>query len=289
MTRLRLGSFNLLSGRSLTDGLIDAGRLVEATRQLDVDLLAVQEVDRHQPRSREVDQAALMAKTLEAVDHRFVAALDGTPGIPGWTPTVDAPIAEAPTVDAPTVDAPIATETAFAQFGVALISRLPVAEWHVLRLRPARGRFPLPIPSRPPQLLWLNDEPRVVVAAVLEHPRITIACTHLSFVPFSTVRQLRTVHRWLAGLPGPQVLLGDLNLPGPLPRRITRWTPLVSSPTFPAPAPRIQLDHALAAGLPAGFRATGRVRQLPISDHRAVLVDLDLPELRPRAQDPAAR
>jgi endonuclease/exonuclease/phosphatase family metal-dependent hydrolase len=263
---LRLGSFNLLSGRSLSDGLIDAGRLVEATRQLDVDLLAVQEVDRHQPRSGGVDQSALIAQTLGAVDHRFVAALDGTPGVPGWTPSADVP-----------AGVPIATGTAFAQFGVALISRLPVAEWHVLRLRPARGRFPLPIPSRPPQLLWLNDEPRVVVAAVLENPRITIACTHLSFVPLSTVRQLRTVRRWLAGLPGPQVLLGDLNLPGPVARRITGWTPLVSSPTFPSPAPRIQFDHVLAAGLPTGYRAVGRVRQLPISDHRAVLVDLHLP------------
>lgn len=263
MTTLRLGTFNLLSGRSLTDGQIDPDRLSAAARELDVDVLAVQEVDRHQPRSGGLDQAERIARTLGAVDHRFVAALDGTPGVPGWTPSADRAVTP---------------EDLFAQFGVALISRLPVAEWHVLRLRPARGRFPLPIPSRPPQLLWLNDEPRVVVAAVLEEPRITIACTHLSFVPLSTIRQLRTAHRWLAGLPGPQVLLGDLNLPGPVARRITGWTPLVSSPTFPAPAPRIQLDHVLAAGLPPGFRATGRVRQLPISDHRAVLVDLQLPD-----------
>jgi len=268
VTRLRLGSFNLLSGRSLADGLIDAARLVEATEQLDVDLLAVQEVDRQQPRSSGVDQTELIARTLGAVDHRFVAALDGTPGVPGWTPSAQVLPGAKPTGDP------------FAQFGVALISRLPVAEWHVLQLSPARGRYPLPIPSRPPRLLWLNDEPRVAVAAVLEQPRITIACTHLSFVPPSTVRQLKAVQRWLAGLPGPQLLLGDLNLPGSAVRRITRWTPLVSSPTFPSPAPRVQLDHVLAAGLPPGTRATGRVRQLPISDHRAVLVDLDLPDRR---------
>jgi endonuclease/exonuclease/phosphatase family metal-dependent hydrolase len=163
---------------------------------------------------------------------------------------------------------------------VALISRLPVAEWHELRLSPARGKYPLPIPSRPPRLIWLNDEPRVAVAAVLTEPRITIACTHLSFVPTSTVRQLVTLRRWLKTLPGPQVLLGDLNLPPFAVRRITRWTPLVSSPTFPSPAPRLQLDHALAAGLPAGTRANGRVLQLPISDHRALLVDLDLPHVK---------
>jgi endonuclease/exonuclease/phosphatase family metal-dependent hydrolase len=207
---------------------------------------------------------------LGAVDHRFVSAVDGTPGIPGWRPAVG-----------DSTDAAIT-----AQFGVALISRLPVAEWHVLRLDPARGRYPIPIPSRPPRVLWLNDEPRVAVAAVLEHPRITIACTHLSFVPTTTVRQLKRVQRWLAALPGPQLLLGDLNLPGSAVRRITRWTPLVSSPTFPAAAPRVQLDHVLAAGLPVGFRSTGRVRRMPISDHCAVLVDLELASGWPDRPDP---
>lgn len=262
LTRLRLGSLNLLSGRSLSDGLIDPERLVGAIRQLDVDLLAVQEVDRRQPRSNEIDQTELIARTLAAVDHRFVAAVDGTPGVPGWT----AAVADAS-----------GPKTRSAQFGVALISRRPVAEWHVLRLGPARGRFPLPIPSRPPQLLWLNDEPRVAIAAVLAQPRITIACTHLSFVPTTTVRQLRAVRDWLTRLPDPHLLLGDLNLPAGPVRRITGWAPLVSSPTFPSPAPRVQLDHVLAAGLPPGFRAIGRVEQVPISDHRAVLVDLDLP------------
>jgi endonuclease/exonuclease/phosphatase family metal-dependent hydrolase len=260
VTRVRLGSFNLLSGRSLSDGRIETSRLVEAAGLLDVDVLAVQEVDRLQPRSGGVDQTALIAGTLGAVDHRFVAAVDGTPGETGWIPSTGDP------------------STPGAQFGVGLISRTPVAEWHELRLSPARGRYPLPIPSRPPRLIWLNDEPRVAIAAVLTEPRITIACTHLSFVPTSTVRQLTALRRWLQTLPGPQVLLGDLNLPPFAVRRITRWTPLVSAPTFPAPAPRLQLDHALAAGLPAGSRARGRVIRLPISDHRALLVDLDLPD-----------
>jgi endonuclease/exonuclease/phosphatase family metal-dependent hydrolase len=261
---LRLGSFNLFSGRSLTDGVINTDRLVEAVRALDVDLLAVQEVDRNQPRSSGVDQAAVVAETLRAVDHRFVPALDGTPGA-GWLPSV------------PHHDQVGGVRAHHGpQFGVALISRLPVAEWHELRLSPARGRFPMPIPSRPPRVLWLNDEPRVAVAAVLEHPRITIACTHLSFVPTSTARQLTLVREWLARLPGPHLLLGDLNLPAVAVRRLTTWTPLVSAATFPAPSPRLQLDHVLASGLEPGTRALGRVEQLSISDHRAVLVDLHL-------------
>jgi endonuclease/exonuclease/phosphatase family metal-dependent hydrolase len=262
VSTIRLGSFNLLSGRSLSDGSIETRHLVDAVTELDVDLLAVQEVDRFQPRSGGVDQAALIAQTLRALDYRFVPTVNGTPGDPDWTPSGSS-------------DA--VPQTSLPQFGVALISRLPVARWHVLRLRPAPGRFPLLIPGRPPRVLWLNDEPRAVIAAVLERPQVTIACTHLSFVPFANLRQLLTVRRWLASLPGPQLLLGDLNLPAAAVRRITRWTPLVSAPTFPSPWPRLQLDPVLAAGLPAGSRAAGRVRRLPISDHRAVLVDLDLP------------
>lgn len=266
MSPLRLGSFNLLSGRSLADGSIHSDRLVQAVSELDVDVLAVQEVDRWQPRSGRIDQTALIAQTLDAVTSRFVPTVAGTPGESGWSSAGSLPREQSEQNG----DRP--------QFGVALISRLPVAEWHVLRLRPASGRFPLLIPGRPARVLWLNDEPRVVVAAVLERPRITIACTHLSFVPLVNARQLLTVRRWLAGLPGPRLLMGDLNLPGPIARRITGWTPLVSSPTFPAPDPLLQLDHVLAADLPTGTRADGRVHpRLPISDHRAVTVDLRLP------------
>jgi endonuclease/exonuclease/phosphatase family metal-dependent hydrolase len=265
---LRLGSFNLLSGRSLTDGTVDVRRLVAAIGELDVDLLAVQEVDRGQPRSGLVDQAGVIADTLGATDSRFVATVHGARRSPDGTSSSIVSAGSAGSAGS----APDQAE-----FGVALLSRMPVAEWHVLRLPPAPGRYPLVIPNRPPQVWWVKDEPRVVVAAVLERPRITVAGTHLSFVPLSNVRQLRAVRRWLDRLPAPQVLLGDLNLPVWLARRISGSTPLVSSPTYPSPAPVLQLDHVLASRLPAGARAEGRVLKMPISDHRAVRADLYLP------------
>ncbi len=74
-------------------------------------------------------------------------------------------------------------------------------------------------------------------------------------------------------MPRPQLLLGDLNLPGRLPHRLTGWVPLVQALTFPAPAPRVQIDHVLALGsLPRV--GTGSARELPLSDHRALVVDL---------------
>jgi len=237
---VRVASFNLLSGRSLHDGVADPARLLAAVAALDADVLALQEVDRAQARSAGVDQARLVAEAVGAPWYRFAETLHGTPGDGAWRAADGAlggPPAEGPS------------------YGVALISRLPVRSWHVLRLSPARGRFPLPVPvpgRLVPHVLMLPDEPRAAVAAVLERPRLTVASTHLSYLPLVNARQLRRVHRWLTALPGPHLLLGDLNVPARTANRITGWTPLFSAPTFPAPSPRRQLDHVLGHGVPAG-------------------------------------
>jgi endonuclease/exonuclease/phosphatase family metal-dependent hydrolase len=69
------------------------------------------------------------------------------------------------------------------------------------------------------------------------------------------------------------LLVGDLNM-GPAPaRRITGMRPLVSGATFPADEPVEQLDHVLARG-DVGTVRDCRVHALPLSDHRAMSVDL---------------
>ena len=84
-------------------------------------------------------------------------------------------------------------------------------------------------------------------AAVVETPHgpITVGTTHLSFVPGWNGKQLRTFAADLRRLPGPRVLLGDLNMPPPFPRLLSRWRPLARAATYPADEPRIQLDHVL--------------------------------------------
>jgi endonuclease/exonuclease/phosphatase family metal-dependent hydrolase len=96
------------------------------------------------------------------------------------------------------------------------------------------------------------------VAAVVDAPggAVTVVSAHLSFAPMVSVRQLRALRRWVRALPGPVLVAGDLNLPGGLPARLTGWTPLASGATYPAPAPRIQLDHLLLAQAD-GSRGTG--------------------------------
>ncbi len=258
--RLRVASLNVFSGRTARGLAAGPEALADAVRLLDVDVLACQEVDRRQPRSGLVDQPSEMAKAMDAPYARFAPTVLGTPGEPGWTAATGEP-----------------AETA--AYGVSLVSRWKVEEWYELRLTPARGRFPLLIPGRPPRMIWLRDEPRVALAARLEMG-VTVVCTHLSFVPGVNLRQLRQVRRWLEGLalPGPVVVMGDLNLP-PLPvRRATGWTSLVTAATFPGWRPGVQLDHVLGVGLPPGTTARGELtEELPVGDHRAVRVFLDLP------------
>jgi len=274
---MRLGTFNLLHGRSLSDGRVDAPRLREAVAGLEVDVLGIQEVDRNQPRSAGLDLTVEVAAAVgpspggagradvtrdAAPAHRFTPALVGTPGS-AWRAATDD--------DADGGDQP--------GYGIGLVSRWPVLSWHTERLGAAPLRSPIVVPGSKASVVLLHDEPRVLLAAVLDSPAgpLTVATTHLSFVPGWNLRQLRQVVRALRRLPGPRVLLGDLNIPAHIAWPVSRWTALARVPTYPADAPRIQFDHVLAdpqdsARLPA-VRSV-EARRTALSDHRALVVEL---------------
>jgi endonuclease/exonuclease/phosphatase family metal-dependent hydrolase len=258
---VRLATFNLLHGRSLSDGTVHAERVAAAVADLDADVLGLQEVDRAQPRSGLLDLTAIAAEAMRAPVHRFAAAVVGTPG-ETWQPWRSD------------------DDNVHPLYGIALVSRWPVLRWHITQLPAAPVRSPVYVPRA--GLMLLKDEPRVMIAAVVETPHgpVTVATTHLSFVPGWNVRQLRAAVRALRALPAPRVLLGDLNLPAGPVRAFTGWTPLARVPTYPSPAPRAQLDHVIAD--PRGGIALGRVVQVRtpqagISDHRPLVVRLDQP------------
>ncbi len=226
---MRLATFNILHGRSLVDGKVDVARFGEAVRRIDADVLALQEVDRDQPRSLQADLTTVAARAGDAVDQRFVATLHGHPGT--WTAATGREQPEA------------------AAYGVALMSRYPVRSWQVTAL-PA---LPFPVPvfhhgRRTPNLT--RDEPRAAVAAVLETPDgpFTAVATHLSFVPGWNTRQLRTLVRFCRSLPRPLALLGDLNLDAPTAARATGWRPAADALSFRSPAQTRQIDHVLVVG-----------------------------------------
>jgi endonuclease/exonuclease/phosphatase family metal-dependent hydrolase len=253
---VRLATFNLLNGTSLADGRNDPRRLAEAVRALDPDVVGLQEVDRDQPRSGGRDLTAEVAEAAGAAHWRFEPALVGTPG-GTWRAAQDGEPAGA------------------AHYGVGLVSRFPVLSWHVVRLPAAPLRSPVLLPGSR-SLVLLQDEPRVGLAAVVEAPlgRMTVLTTHLSFVPVWNGVQLRRLVAGVRGLPRPQVLLGDLNMPGGVPRALTGWQVLARLPTYPAWEPRLQLDHVLGTGPLPAVRETA-APELAVSDHRALVVTLD--------------
>ncbi|MGI8808539.1 MAG: endonuclease/exonuclease/phosphatase family protein [Acidimicrobiales bacterium] len=254
---MRLASFNVLHGRSLVDGEVSTPRLVAACASLEADVLGLQEIDRHQARSGGVDQTAAVAEGMGAAAWRFEPALVGEPGAT-WRAATDG-------------DDPASAE---AGYGVGLVSRLPVRAWHVIRLRAAKGRAPVAVPGGRARFILLPDEPRVALAAEVETEcgPLVVATTHLSFVPGWNLVQLRRITRALAALGPPCVVLGDLNVPGSLPARTTGWRALAVVKTFPGSKPSMQIDHALGYGLLPVVGAAS-ARELPLSDHRALLVD----------------
>src|SRR5207237_1261890 len=91
---------------------------------------------------------------------------------------------------------------------------------------------------------------RVALVAELTDPDLLVATTPLSFVPGYNLVQMRRLARRLAALAGgrPIVLLGDLNVPGPLASWTSGWRPLAAAKTFPAEKPAFQVDHVLGHG-----------------------------------------
>jgi endonuclease/exonuclease/phosphatase family metal-dependent hydrolase len=261
---VRLVTFNILHGRSLADGRVDIERFATAIRSLDPDVLALQEVDRDQPRSHRADLTAVAAEAMGAVSHRFVAAIAGTP-------------------DATWMAATGAEQPGTAAYGVALLARYPADSWQVVRLAPIRFRFPMWLPG-PRRVVIVKEEPRAALIGTLRTPLgpLTVASTHLSFVPGWGARQLRRLRRDLAASADPVVLMGDLNIPGDRPESITGYRTLGSAPTFPADEPTRQLDHILLRGDLAPVRSVC-APELPLSDHRPLVVELDATNRKRRA------
>src|ERR1700716_2672689 len=191
---MRMATFNILHGRSVHDGNVEPDRLAESIRQLDADVLALQEVDCDQPRSAMADLTAVAAEAMGAVSHRFVAAISGTPGATWMAATGD-------------------EQPGTAAYGIGWLSRFPTQSWQVLRLPRIPVRFPMYLPG-PNRVRMVHEEPRAAMVGRLDTPLgpMTVANTHLSFVPGWNRVQLRRLIRDLRGFPGPRVLMGDLNM-----------------------------------------------------------------------------
>jgi endonuclease/exonuclease/phosphatase family metal-dependent hydrolase len=259
VSELRAATWNLLHGRSLTHGQVRVDELTAGARLLDADVVALQEVDRHQDRSGGSHQTQVVAEATGAPSWLFVPAVWGEPGR-SWDP----------------VHPDDADQDDRAAYGIGLVSRLEVLEWDVLRFPPAPFGMPLLVPGQ--GMIKVDDEPRVAVSAVLAGPSgpFTAIGTHLSFVPGFNVRQLRQLVGWARTKPGPRLVLGDLNMPGRLPGWVSGWSQLARVATYPSWKPRVQFDHVLSDELGEDSVRARESLRLPVSDHNALAVTLRL-------------
>jgi len=252
MTLLRVATWNVRGcrAREPDSDRVDLDRTAAILRSIDADLVALQEIDREQERSGGVDQARALGERL-GMRWWFCPALLGLATGPERWRRADP--GEDPGGPA---------------YGIALLSR-PELEW----VSPVA----LPHPEG-------RGEPRVALIArvgLVTGP-LAVGTTHLSFLYRSGIAQLRWLERRLEGEPAPRLLLGDLNLWLPLVRLVSRrgWRPLARGHTFPNPSPAtpqrsVQIDHVLASGGQRLRVRRSRVAAGPISDHRALVVDLE--------------
>lgn len=125
-----------------------------------------------------------------------------------------------------------------------------------------------------------DTEPRAaIVAQVMPDggPALSVCVTHLG-LRGAGEGQLPVLLDALRARPGPRVLLGDLNLDPDLVARLAgEFIRVESGPTWPAKAPRRTIDHVLLDGLTS---TAAVVPPLPVSDHRPVVVEVEVEELR---------
>ena len=248
---LRITTWNLLNGRSLVDGQADAQTLKQGIddllKEFSPDIIGIQEVDFDQVRSGRIHQAEKIAEWMDAKAFRYHPTVLGTPG-DIWSAHDG--------------------ESDGASYGIALISKIPVRQWHVKKLKKAPFGIPLAVPTpRGVRMRYVPDEPRVAIAAELEDGTI-VAVTHLSFVPGFNVRQLRVITRWLSTLGRRVILVGDFNLPWGLASKLSGLTSLTTSPSYPSWDPKVQFDYILASH---GIEGREFIhKQGSISDHRPI-------------------
>lgn len=145
------------------------------------------------------------------------------------------------------------------EYGNALLVRGTISDIEVLPLRDA--------------------EPRCGILADVELPsgvHLSVGATHLGLRGAGEA-QLPVLLAALRSRPGPRVLLGDLNLePGAVEQLAgaAGFVRVTAGPTFPASRPRREIDHVLLDGLED---TAAVVAPLPVSDHRALVVEVIAP------------
>lgn len=295
--KLRITSWNLLHGEQIPPvANLSAQKweqnLITATQEigekLKPDFLGLQEVDYMQPRSGNINQTKVIADTLGFKYWSFLPAITGTPG-EKWQKVIDLDQALINQSNDHTTIKGNDSKDPTPSYGIGFVTNQRVKNIRVKQLGRSLIGMPLAIPKvksgsveKPNgfKLIYIKDEPRVAITAELENG-LTITNTHLSFAPGVNVFQLNKLAKFLQNLPGRQLLIGDMNLPGNLPQKLAalggKWSSLVKQNTYPSWKPGIQFDYILCRSEDlAKFEAVPLpiISDLKLSDHIPIAAEI---------------
>jgi endonuclease/exonuclease/phosphatase family metal-dependent hydrolase len=240
---LRVMTYNIHTGIG-SDNALDLSRTADTIRASRPDVLALQEVDVHwADRSEFRDQAGELGRLL-CMRVFFAPIYDLDPLTPG----------------APR-----------RQYGVAILSRLPVSHTENHKITRLSTQDPNPVPAPAPGFA----EAVVRAGGVAVH----VYATHLDYRPDPAIRAAQ-VDDMLAIMSrrSPTLLLGDFNATPDAPELAPLWgrlTPVEVGPTYPADVPASRIDYVTVS---SGVRVrSATVPETLASDHRPVLAELVLP------------
>jgi endonuclease/exonuclease/phosphatase family metal-dependent hydrolase len=262
-----------------SDASSSSEALTRAIHSLDSDLFAFQEVDHFLPRSNSRPQMRDIAESIGATDWAMAPSVIGTPG-ESWRKLSDS---EPEIITKSSIHSELMHES----YGIGIVSKIPVVSWHRLNLGNSPLGLPLIVPGDEtgkgrPRFLYVKDEPRLALAAVLENG-FTVVNTHLSFVPGFNLAQLRRVKKWamqIAESTGTRaIVLGDLNLPKNLPIAGAKifgspWKSLVTQNTYPSWGGKIQFDYILTPDLAFGEYSVRNFAPTGVSDHLPIGIEI---------------
>jgi endonuclease/exonuclease/phosphatase family metal-dependent hydrolase len=268
---MRITSWNILHGIAIPPSATPTSLAEAAAKiaeELAPDLVGVQECDYLLERSGNAHQIAEIATSIGAPYFAFAPSVIGTPG-EKWRKLQAS-------------DQRIITNADSATqyeggYGIGIVSKVEVLQWHRLDLGNAPFGAPLLIagdesgPGKP-RMLYIRDEPRLAIAATLANG-YTVISAHLSFVPGYNLRQLNKIKRWAQELEiatgTMAIITGDFNLPMNLPVVGSNWKSLASYSTYPSWGAKIQFDYILSkealASKPLPTLMPGVSDHLPIS------------------------
>ncbi len=272
--KMRVISWNLLHGQVIPplaeqdwqQNLISSAK--DVAKHFQPDFISLQEVDYLQPRSGNINQTKLIAESMGLKYWYYLPALLGTPGS-RWQKIKNLE----PGIISQNTNNPSSNTS----YGIGFATSVPIKKIYTKALGRSIIGMPLLIPKdngKGARFIYVKDEPRVALIAELENG-LTIATTHLSFVPFVNVFQLNRLIIALKKLSGVPVLVGDLNLPANIPSKLSGFKSVISQSTYPSWKPKIQFDYIMVANNQEVQATPLSTIKPDISDHVPIGVELN--------------